>query len=527
MKIVEKIQLLVYTVIHLKPVQLYYRFFYIFRNMLMKTTKQKLLPTTIEQIIWVDSLIPDKSCCGKNEFKFLNKSKSFGEKIDWNFSDYGKLWTYNLNYFDFLLQKDMSKEQGNKLIEDYIEQAADLSEGKEPYPISLRGINWIKFLSNYKINDEQINLTLNNHYHLLLKNLEYHLLGNHLLENGFSLLFAGYYFRDDKFYNVATKILRSQLDEQILGDGGHFELSPMYHKIILHRLLDVIRLIKLNVWKSDTLLEFLIQKAGLMLGWLQNITYRSGDTPMVNDSAYGIVASSKEIFEYASELDIPIQANKLSDSGYRKITTFNYELFIDVGNIGPSYQPGHAHSDTFSFELQVDETPVIVDTGTSTYDKSDLRNYERSTVSHNTVQVAEQEQTQVWGGFRVAKRAKIIEKLETKNSIKATHDGFNKIGVLHERTFEWLPNKIFITDRLSNQTNQKSKAYYHLHSALKKPDVVQNKVFIEELNVLFDFENHSSIEIVQYQLAAGFNIRTKSYKIIVTFDDVLLTTISV
>ena len=29
-----------------------------------------------------------------------------------------------------------------------------------------------------------------------------------------------------------------------------------------------------------------------------------------------------------------------------KLETNNYELFIDVGNVGPDYQPGHAHSDT-------------------------------------------------------------------------------------------------------------------------------------------------------------------------------------
>ena len=40
-----------------------------------------------------------------------------------------------------------------------------------------------------------INQTLYNHYQLLLNNLEYHLLGNHLLENAFSLLFGAYYFQ--------------------------------------------------------------------------------------------------------------------------------------------------------------------------------------------------------------------------------------------------------------------------------------------------------------------------------------------
>ena len=78
-------------------------------------------------------------------------------------------------------------------------------------------------------------------------------MGNHLLENAFALLFSSYYFQNEKFYNKSTFLLKSQLNEQILKDGGHFELSPMYHQIVFHRLLDSIQLIKLNPnWKKIT-----------------------------------------------------------------------------------------------------------------------------------------------------------------------------------------------------------------------------------------------------------------------------------
>ncbi len=32
-------------------------------------------------------------------FNFLNLSHDFENTIDWNFSEYGKLWTYNLDLF--------------------------------------------------------------------------------------------------------------------------------------------------------------------------------------------------------------------------------------------------------------------------------------------------------------------------------------------------------------------------------------------------------------------------------------------
>ena len=118
------------------------------------------------------------------------------------------------------------------------------------------------------------------------------------------------------------------------------------------------------------------------------------------------------------------QQISFSDSGYRKIRTNNYELFIDVGNVGPDYQPGHAHSDTFNFELIKNGNPIFVDTGISTYEKNAIRQSERATHSHNTVKIGSKEQTQVWGGFRVAKRAKITHLIEKPNLIEASHDGY-------------------------------------------------------------------------------------------------------
>ena len=41
----------------------------------------------------------------------------------------------------------------------------------------------------------------------------------------------------------------------------------------------------------------------------------------------------------------------MSDSGYISLKTDLGKMIIDVGNIGIDHNPGHAHADTFSFEL--------------------------------------------------------------------------------------------------------------------------------------------------------------------------------
>ena len=485
------------------------------------------MTTEIKPIIWKNGILNSNSFFGNNTFSFLNLEYQFECEINWDFNDYGKLWTFNINYFDFLNQKSIAMEEGTGLIKDYIAQDKKLIDGKASYPISLRGINWVKFLSKHKIEDAQINQALYNDYQILYQNPEYHLLGNHLLENGFSLLFGAYYFQDEKLYNNSKDLLISELNEQVLKDGAHFELSPMYHQIILSRLLDGIQLIKLNSeWKKDDLLSFLEAKASLMILWLHNITYKNGNIPMLNDATFNIAPNSKKIFTYAKHLGINSQDIPLSDSGYRKINSNNYELLIDVGNVGPSYQPGHAHSDTFNFELMKRGIPIFVDTGISTYEKNVNRQEQRSTHSHNTVKIGSKDQTQVWGGFRVAKRSKITHLIEKPNLIEASHDGYLSDGYKHTRSFLWGEKYLILKDKINRSTSNNAKAYFHLHSSVTKPLVGGNNVILESSGVSIEFERASNISIEEYQLSAGFNKTNLAYKIVVLFDQTLKTKIS-
>ena len=508
-----KIKLVYYTLKYLKPVQVYYRLYYFIRNILIKKKVKKKTLHNFDSIAWKNGFNYENSYSDKDDsFTFLNSSHSFFEKIDWNFNQFGKLWTYNLNYFDFLNQKKISRETGLQLIQDYVIKDALLKDGKEPYPISLRGINWVKFLSYNKVKDELINNTLYDHYYILFKNLEYHLLGNHLLENAFSLLFGAYYFQDEELYNKSYDLLISELNEQVLKDGAHFELSPMYHQIILSRLLDSIQLIKLNsAWKKDDLISFLEKKASLMISWLQNITYRNGKIPMVNDATFDVAQSSTQLFSYVKKLGITNQKIPLSDSGYRKITSNNYELFIDVGNIGAEYQPAHAHSDTFNFEFLYKGRPIIIDTGISTYEKNSTRQLERSTESHNTIRVDGKDSSEVWGGFRVARRAKIISFIENENNIAATHDGYRRIGVFHTRKFNKLSQKLIIKDVIDSKKRHQIESFLHFH-----PDCnisfEENKIMVDS-EITITFTNHRNLIIQEYDFPLGYNRTKKACKI--------------
>ena len=222
-----KVLLVLHTVIHLRPIQIRYQIWYRLRKIWRKPTGFKCLLSVpkyghpLKFTPWIEK---NTSLSG-SAFSFLNSLKKFENRdINWNESEFGKLWTYNLNYMEFLLQPGMDVETGMELIQDFIEKLNQKSVGIEPYPIALRGINWIKFFSKSNVtgsaakqtaNNSSINALLCAHYNILLNSLEYHLLGNHLLEDGFSLLFGAFYFKNIPFYKKANHIVSGDmLNEQ-------------------------------------------------------------------------------------------------------------------------------------------------------------------------------------------------------------------------------------------------------------------------------------------------------------------------
>ena len=128
-----KVKLFLNTIKYLKSIQIYYRIYYFLRNRIICNRKYVRNIPSFESIYWKNTLNTSNSYFQKNnEFNFLNIKHDFSNNINWNLKSYGKLWTYNLNYFDFLNQNKMNVDNGIILILDYIKKDSLLIEGKEP-----------------------------------------------------------------------------------------------------------------------------------------------------------------------------------------------------------------------------------------------------------------------------------------------------------------------------------------------------------------------------------------------------------
>lgn len=465
------------------------------------------------------SVFPGDECkfLGSHKFCFLNKVKKFDGNIDWNFLEYGKLWCYNLEYFDFLRQDDISSEQKNEIINDFYNFSLKNQRILEPYPISLRAINIIKFIISDRQKNERILNFLEQELSFLHKNYEIHLLGNHLLENAFSLFLAGVFFNKSKWHSKAKSILKKELDEQVLSDGAHFELSVMYHKIIFFRLLELIEWYGQYEDRDDSFYDFCRNKAIIMRSWLENIRFSDGSIPLFNDAAEKIAYDSNVLINYADKLGVESIELSLGISGYRSFINNRYEIKVDFAEIGASYQPGHSHSDALSFILYENGSPLFTEQGTSTYQIGERRNLERSTQAHNTVEVNGCNQSQVWGGFRVGSRARIKIINDSDSMLEASHDGYKSIGVIHKRKFIFNSNIVEIEDEITGE-NLSGKAYFHLFPGYE-PRVDGNKVRISE-SIICVFKHALEIQIEPYLYSQEFNNFKNAKRIVVSFNKV-------
>lgn len=417
-----------------------------------------------------------------DHFLFLNEENQLS-KVGWDNSSLSKLWRYNLHYFDCLNQVELENDevelQNNIICKWVIENPYGNGTGWEPYPTSLRIINWIKW--HFKTNglSDEANLSLWNQVLWLAGRPEYHLLGNHLFINAKALLFACVFFGLDEYssiYRKALKILKEELSEQFLEDGAHFELSPMYHSLAMEDLLDLYQL-KSGLPSSFPSKE--IQEKFLSgMNWLSYLSYENGELAHFNDCANGIAPTFKELEDLGKRLGLnwslmtDYKFKYLQKSGFAVVKDEIIHLIADIGDIGPDYLPGHAHADTLSFELAIKGQRVIVNSGTGEYGLSDERLRQRGTSAHSTIELDSKSSSEVWSGFRVAQRARVkdVEIIDEAKKLEfsALHDGYTRHASkpLHKRKWKVNDGCIEIVDEVNGSQNSVQLRFY-LH-----PDIL-------------------------------------------------------
>lgn len=434
---------------------------------------------------------------GAASFHFVAGECAANGSSRWEDVRLPRLWLYNFHYFDDLCAMGAThrRDWHRDLLSSWIHDNPPCSgTGWEPYPTACRIVNWIKWvLRGEHASDEMLqSLALQVRY--LRRNMEWRLLANHLFADLKALAFGGCFFlgREATFWREdALRLLSRQLDQQILPDGGHCELSPMYHCIVLTDLLDLINLAQayphlipwreLNRWRAI---------ASRMFAWLAAMSHPDGEPPFFSDGGFTSYGAG-QLRDYAARLGVTWAATPadglihLRSSGYVRLALDGTVVIFDVGEIGPGYQPGHGHADALSFELSCLGHRFLVNSGTSTYSESPERSWQRGTSAHNTVEIDGLDQSELWAAFRVARRAHPFDIVCRESgaclSAGCAHDGYTRLSapVLHRRRLELAPGELRITESIEGRGRHTVKLWFHLH-----PDVqLRGSGHAYELNI--------------------------------------------
>lgn len=318
--------------------------------------------------------------------------------------------------------------------------------------IAIRAVNWLWgyafFLASPSLDDRfriEFCKSLLAHGRHIMANLEWSpvFTGNHYLSDIVGLVYLGILmpeFRESQTWReFGLKELENEMFRQVYADGGDFEASTSYHRLVTELFVSATSLAQIN---GHTFTQPFMDRLEKMLDLIYQITKPDGTVPIIGDQDNGrlhrlkvwadpsrewtdfrpLLAIGCELFnrldwgKIASSHwdeaiwffgDRSVKAHQQSTShpaaslrsiGFKETGLYvmradDIYVTVDLGSVGQNGTGGHAHNDTLSFELFAAGQTWIEDPGTYVYTSDyEARNQFRSTEFHNGIDFAGYEQ---------------------------------------------------------------------------------------------------------------------------------------
>lgn len=396
--------------------------------------------------------------------------------------------------------------QYKKLISDWIEKNPFLYgiNWKCTMDVAIRAISWILSANVFYVIISHDSEFLKKLSTSLVKHAEYisnfpeiypdNHTTNHTTADYIGLLFLSVALnkhpKSDKWQKQAIDGILKCMDYQVYDDGGSFEASTSYHRLVTE--LNAMAAI-LSIDNKIILPDWYYKKLFKMFEFVASILDKNGNAPLIGDNDSGTILQSNYqksknyaylpklgeiIFNYrfgtySDITELPAlsllpeittvkmvvnsitpksagESRYFQNSGLCILKNKNLSCVISIMSIGQNGYGGHNHYDCGSFTVSYNGNPLVVDPGTYTYTRNyEQRNKFRSYQYHNTV---------------------------IPSNIEFHHFNFEKLFATKEY-FNILNEKF--TNNLSYQL--KFQLYQHY-------DPIKRKFFIEENNILIEDE---------------------------------------
>lgn len=149
-------------------------------------------------------------------------------------------------------------------------------------------------------------------------------------------------------------------------------------------------------------------------------------------------------------------------------------MHFNSAPLGYLSMAAHGHADALSIILNINGYPIFVDPGTYLYHVSkEWREYFVGTKAHSTICIDDQNQAvhagdTLWHNHYECKLVSHYNN-ESVESVKAEHNGYNRVKHAREVLFDKQEGSFTIYDEIekSSSTDQKCSLLFHLHPAIK------------------------------------------------------------
>ena len=342
-----------------------------------------------------------------------------------------------------------------------------------------------------------------------------HLLGEAVALHALGSLFP-HFPHAKRWEETGARVVRKELDRQVLADGCHFELSAYYHVYALDMFL--FHAVLLGPHSVDA--GVYADKLPRMAVFLDALIGSSGSLPFFGDddggrffhpygprdrfglatlatcgaflnrpewirdpryldeqAAWWIGPGHGSVTQARPQSPTVNRSARFADSGLIVMAAQDVQVLIDTGSFGPG-RAGHSHADTLSLVVRLGKEQILIDPGTYTYVADPVwRDRFRGTAAHNTIRIDGLDQAIPGGPFAWQSRPH-VEVLEWESSPGSDilTAACSYAGLRHQRKIVFNKSGLWLVvlDRLEagpegHESRHRIEQFWHFGAEVRQP----------------------------------------------------------